>query len=147
MREIKFRVWNKSEKYMYMPTFTEEGAFIEGMKGYPGMIRRREIISVQRIFNDPELTVMQYTGLKDKNGKEIWEGDIVLMPHTLVGDPEYGDFKHPQVLCWRGIVCYYPERAEFRVDCHNTFNLYEKDSIEVIGNIYENPELLKETAS
>lgn len=79
-------------------------------------------------------TVGQYTGLKDKNGKEIYEGDIVKV------------FTSKK---WRiGIIIY--EHSGFTIDVTNNKELeYGRTSIienltEVIGNIYDNPELLEE---
>ena len=71
-------------------------------------------------------TVGQYTGLKDKNGKEIYEGDILHL--------------------WGGEYCqgYYEFNQIFTVkDLSDSFYLGECENIEVLGNIYENPELLK----
>lgn len=80
-----------------------------------------------------EIELMQYTGLKDKNGKEIYEGDIVKV------------FTNKE---WRiGKIIY--EHSGFTIDVTNNKELeYGRTSIlenltEVIGNIYDNPELLK----
>ena len=79
-------------------------------------------------LND-EIALLQYTGFKDKNGKEIYEGYIVR--------EKYG-VEIPMVVTW--------DDAGFRtLGKHNgeQYVGYVKDSCEVIGNIYENPELLK----
>ena len=87
---------------------------------------------------NPE-TIGQYTGLKDKNGKEIYEGDIIF----IKGETKLLDIK--------GKVEYSNTFAQFIIT--NTGSIvneteplgdYEEENIEVIGNIYDNPELLEE---
>ena len=72
----------------------------------------------------PDVILMQYTGLKDKNGKEIYEGDVV---KTSLGIGK---------VCMR-LGCWF-------IEMQKELGYFHTDEIEVIGNIYENPELLKE---
>jgi len=130
-REIKFRAWDKIRKIwihiMSIQWFSgKEGCVADGTHSYP--------------FSDIEL--IQFTGLKDKNDKEIYEGDIVRTPD--IADNLWEIYWHingfclgrkrkdKSVLDWptdeNGYVCY----GRSWVD------------IEVLGNIYENPELLEE---
>ena len=101
MREIKFRAWDKKHKKMY----------------HGGDIR------TALAFPDEDTEIMQYTGLKDKNGKEIYEGDIIKYPH---GEVPYGPVK------WTGNGFWVKEPSEYTHMPHDR---------EIIGNIYENPEL------
>lgn len=75
---------------------------------------------------------MQYTGLKDKNGKEIYEGDIV------------DDFNHLAIRksnCF-GVVEWIISRYCVAYNTHSNDVINAERTITVIGNIYENPELL-----
>ena len=124
MREIKFRAWVKDRKEIVN---VEEIDFMNKVINYIDNDyenNRQEIIG--SCFEDIEL--MQYTGLKDKNNKEIYEGDIF---HT-------GSKKILYVVEW--IDCGLKGR---QIKNKSWIGLdYWKDDIEVIGNIYENPELM-----
>ena len=117
MREIKFRAWDKINKDM----FNVESINFQERRVYKDTVSYRE-------FEDMEL--MEYTGLKDKNNKEIYEGDIF----------HIGSKKILYVVEW--IDCGLKGR---QIKNKSWIGLdYWKDDIEVIGNIYENPELMEE---
>lgn len=118
MRTIKFRAWNRRKK---------EIEFFE-----LGDLYWRGVDTGDYGFPDETNVVMQYTGLKDKNGKEIYEGDIVRNIYPG-GEKIYGVVGWPQC-----------------IDCKETYELagstYKKmmsfTDCEVIGNVYENPNLI-----
>lgn len=112
MREIKFRAWLDSK--MITPGFIDS----EG-RVYEDCIERPEELD--------GAILMQYTGLKDKNGREIYEGDIVSfhMPGRGIIEWDDGSASFVVVNKWMAIVHF--------------------EETNVIGNIYENPELLNGT--
>ena len=124
MREIKFRAWVKDRKAIFEVVLinyvTKKVTYLLERVGHLLSIRHEK-------FNDIEL--MQYTGLKDKNEKEIYEGDIF----------HIGSKKILYVVEW--IDCGLKGRQIKNISWIGLD--YWKDDIEVIGNIYENPELME----
>ena len=122
MREIKFRAWLKEEKKMV----NVETLFIGINRLCFGNSKTEDLFF--RDFEEVEL--MQYTGVKDKNGKEIYEGDITIC--------KYG----PQIAME---VKWVDEgfRTLGKYDGDNYVG-FVKNNEEVIGNIYENKNLLEE---
>jgi uncharacterized phage protein (TIGR01671 family) len=78
------------------------------------------------LYEDAKL--MQYTGLKDKNGKEIYEGDVVVCQHFNASEVKYDNI--------------YAQFMAEDISFYDAEMTYEDIEWEVIGNIYENPELL-----
>lgn len=99
-REIKFRSWSKENKSWFVSNCY-----------YCGSINYN---------SDSDYETMLYTGTKDVNNKEIYEGDIVIIDE---------DKSNPSLIEWDGI-------KYWQLDC------FVKEQISIIGNIYETPELL-----
>ena len=90
---------------------------------------------------DPE-TICQYTGLKDKNGKKIWENDLVKYPDCEMStEAGYGDcFENVGSVQWdaESMSFFFTDRVTVDMG-----DIIINDEVEVIGNIFDNPELLK----
>ena len=112
MREIKFRAWATTYEKRKNPK-TEMKYF-----------------NLYELYPPRDCPIMQYTGLKDKNGREIYEGDIF----------------SPELIEENGFVEWDNKDSYFKLvfsDFSEPLYCYYMDELEVIGNIYENPELLE----
>ena len=116
MREIKFRAWNTITKTMI------------DLKKLTPLALNMDTDGLFIPFSDG-LPLMQYTGLKDKNGREIYEGDVV---RSFDRKTEYREQVQWGTEGW----------LPFSQVCHGGTTSWEEYEYEVIGNIYENPDLL-----
>jgi len=142
MRPIKFRAWDTVMQNWVV--FVEEQIEIQ-KSNRSGYFKLKQ-------FDPPRFILMQFTGLCDKNGKEIYEGDIVRNHWTnvagiFIGDlwiVKFGDYDDSEIEYGSPAIGFYGEnqggeqQGIGNIPCDNGI------SIEVIGNIYENPELLKD---
>ena len=126
MREIKFRAWHKEEKIM--------GEVLGIDILHKEIFFSNEDVDRYEHTDFKDIELMQYTGLKDKNNKEIYEEDIVkLRANHGIGVIKYSDE-------WGAFIVEYIKPRPLAVLGMN----YYKEDIEVLGNIYEKPELLGE---
>ncbi len=136
MREIKFRIWDKEDKVMYRSEIFDLGLFFSS-------------------YNYETNPLMQYTGFKDKNGKEIYEDDILIMHRKLKKERHLDESSGKWVTTERetplfrdySVRAFFTKNGKWMVEnkkggvVNNLHALEEKG--EVIGNYFENPELLK----
>lgn len=151
MREIKFRAWTYWEharsgikyKMLYSGDITEKG------KG-------RALDFPFEVDDKFVFNIMQYTGLKDKNGKEIYEGDILSYKRIKYTDCSKEEIEDIEKEVLIGLITYRPLASIIKPYSENVMCLgydninkeclvidLESEELEVVGNIYENPELLK----
>ena len=118
-KPIKFRAWsNEHNRYCDFVTLDENGRWIGWIKSSGVYLTTTDII------------LEQDTGLKDKNGKMIREGDIV--------EGDMGIFE----VKWYDLVAQFMFRPNIDMKWHPPFVYDQVNEMEVIGNIHENPELL-----
>lgn len=122
-REIKFRAWESQQKEMrtLQPNW-----------------------SMSVLNDNAHYSVLQFTGLNDKNGKEIYEGDIVEV-YSYVSE-QFGKIdRTAHAVCWMGPEYPACDLDGWEGESNGLAELEQSGEweCEVIGNIYENPELLK----
>lgn len=130
-REIKFRAWIKEENKMVI---VETMDFTDKSMQY---LEKNEIIDAYLLRTTflEDIELMQYTGIKDKNGTEIYEGDILKDKKGRLA-----------IVKWHGsfsafMCCFVSEENLYK---KNKFLYLAYMNLEVIGNIYENKNLLEE---
>lgn len=117
MREIKFRAWDKERSEMYE---------VDALHFHRQLIEVDSETDHQTTSIEP-YELMQYTGLKDKNGTEIYDGDIIRGLHDF-GPGGFSVIAAP---------------VKYHVIHGYQLHYFLLEQTEVIGNIYENPELLE----
>lgn len=149
-REIKFRAWDKEDKEMY---YSDKNCVVS----YDNVGESIFLLGDKTGKELSNYELMQYTGLKDKNGKEIYEGDILRQNSNDKDLVEvcYGEFGVRSLeteevidnICgWNLKVVETDGLSKIEPFCYDTpLNGFwiEKLGIEVVGNIYDNPELLE----
>lgn len=132
MKQIKFRAM-LSDKYYAHPRMVPWGELLESFDAL-------------HIFDEDCMTLMQFTGLYDKNGREIYEGDVVRVQETMDGG---------RIVCLEAIATAVWNEERGCWGCEGEFSGHLADyalgtmlsltgnCCEIIGNVYENPELLE----
>lgn len=148
-REIKFRAWDKiQEKMVYNVGIFPTGEAMFPMdygaelnnKTAPRFVESAFVEDGKEKWKD---ILMQFTGLKDKNGKEIYEGEILKTCDNPKGETNIGRVE------WRNymaqFVWYCKLKTGGAITCELSNHLEKEgiaESYKIIGNIYENPDLL-----
>ena len=129
----RFRAWDTTNKEMFKDTFaiTESGQVV--------VVEQESVVSPPDYVFVDHLVIMQSTGLKDKNGKEIFEGDIITNGMDIVDVRNHGTLGFYTIVNGREMFFGHGTSIEeFEEDIEGFTEIAE-----IIGNIYENPEFLE----
>lgn len=161
MREIKFRAWSKESEVMFTNEILKNAA--------NGMIKISKEALIKQGLNeaasnlqcgiflpteDKDLVFMQYTGIEDKNGKEICVGDIVVLSEIIYNNCSKSEIEGAkscigEIVNYKGLCMCVKYKDKNGDTLYRPLYLLEQDitsddcSLAIIGNIYENEDLLE----
>ena len=119
MKDLKFRAWDKQYKRMVRVNM---------------ILFDSEEIDYDDNLNEPKswsrFNIMQYSGLNDKNGNEIYEGDIIKVANKYIG----------KIVFYHGCFCFFNDELYIKTSVGDWMQANER---EILGNIYENPEIMR----
>lgn len=150
MNKIKFRAWSYSEKRMLdwyeLLHSNDRWNLVAALTGEGFAMAGTRRLSFS-ILVKPSLQAMQFTGVLDKNGKEIYDGDILKISddysNELLAIVEFNNINYPEIYGWNLVKC---TSKEFNRHKDRAIDYYygvgPEPYHEIIGNIYENPELI-----
>ena len=123
----KFRAWDSAKKEMFKDTFaiTESGQVV--------VVQQESVASSPDYIFVEHLVIMQSTDMVDRDGKIIFEGDIVKMSKDVYSEPIYYE-----------VVRHYDGAYRLESKQHGCELWLRHTDCEVVGNVYENPELLED---
>ena len=148
---FRFRAWNiKAKEMIYNAEIAYDGTNYStewqiGENNNDGWI----YCFADYLSREEEYRVMHCTGLKDKNGRLIYEGDIVLFRSAFDKKAFFAEIKFGKA---EGYECFFPkwhgkyiEETKYNPGWRKDIHYWIEQKIEVVGNIHENPELLEQT--
>ena len=163
-REIKFRAWHTELKRMFSAEEMGQDELTISVDGR-GFVNVNSVSIKLSIYAGDKMIPIQFTGLLDKTGKEIYEGDIVTFNGNMTADNSFGiepngyiyDGTSIHSIIWNNKMCGWDlnfqedDEWKYKRDTRGLFIGLTEDNkenegisfCEIIGNIYENPELLE----
>jgi len=140
MREIKFRAWHFGQNRMFSAEEMTKDQMALLPDGHFANISGEQLEKTV-VYPHETMLPLQFTGLKDCKGREIYEGDILRYTESV------WNVDSPPTYSLKTRIIVVDEASDLANDFNDTFgwNIPYSDNIEVVGNKFENPELLEES--